>query len=147
MKNKEQKEEEVILLNIERHVGILVLIALLSALDFYYVYTLYLKISPWIFVAAIPGMVLGFQLLWLGLHPFAIVLEDRFEINQSFIHRKQRYFIDIKQVSPAKGNYFYITYHDDEVEKIGVFGIRPAHYQKMTEMLNQMSQEKTRSLV
>ena len=91
MKNKEQ-EEEVVLVNIERHVGILILMAALSVLDFYYAYTLYLKVSPWIFIAAIPGLILTFQLLSLGLHPFALVFEDRFLCSIFFWHSDKSIF-------------------------------------------------------
>jgi hypothetical protein len=92
---------------------------------------------PFGFIAGIPGLILAFQLLWLSLHPFAVIFEDRFEITQSFIHKKQRYFTDIKEVTVRKGGHFFITFNDDEIEKINLFGMRGSHYQKMTKLLTE----------
>jgi hypothetical protein len=132
---KNEQKEEVALLNIERSIPLLLTVAALMVLDLYISYTMLVAQHPFGFIAGIPGIILAFQLLWLSLHPFAIIFEDRFEITQSFIHKKQRYFTDIKKVTPRQRGHFYITFNDDEIEKINLFGIRGSHYEKMTRLL------------
>lgn len=77
----------------------------------------------------IPGVILFFQVLWLIVNPFALVFDDKIEIKQSFFHSKLRYFVDIKRVSESKAGRLYITYNDDEMEALNLFGIKPSHMQ------------------
>jgi len=134
---KNDQTEELPLLNIERSVPLLLTIAVLTVGDLYLSYSMLMKQHPFGFIAGIPGIILAFQLLWLSLHPFAVIFEDRFEITQSFIHKKQRYFTDIKKITPREGGHFFITFNDDEIEKINLFGMRGSHYQKMTQLLSE----------
>jgi hypothetical protein len=134
---KNDQKEELPVLNIERSIPLLLTIAALTVLDLYISYTMLMAKHPFGFIAGIPGLILAFQLLWLSLHPFAVIFEDRFEITQSFIHKKQRYFTDIKEVTVRKGGHFFITFNDDEIEKINLFGMRGSHYQKMTKLLTE----------
>jgi hypothetical protein len=40
-------------------------------------------------------------------------------------------------VTVRKGGHFFITFNDDEIEKINLFGMRGSHYQKMTKLLTE----------
>ncbi len=125
MRNKEK--EEIPLVNIERNPMILVGAIALSALSAYAAYTQLKAFSPWGFVLAAPALMLFFQALWFMLNPFAIVFEDKLEIKQTFFHHKDCYFIDIKQISLSKEGKVFITYRDDEIERLNLFGIKASH--------------------
>ena len=93
--------------------------------------------NPVGFLIMIPGFFMAFQSLWIVLHPFTLIFADRFEIKQSLFRNKIRYFIDIKQVKQGQNGKLYITFNDDEIEKINLFGMRSSHYQKMTKLLTE----------
>jgi hypothetical protein len=134
---KNEEKEEISILNVERSIPLLLVLTAFAVVDLYYAWGMLKSVNPWGFFVAIPGLIISFQLLFLFLHPFAVVYDDRFEITQSFVHKKQRYFTDIKKVSPKNTFYFYITYHDDEIEKIHLFGVRPSHLPKLNELLQE----------
>jgi len=77
----------------------------------------------------IPAAILSFQSLWFLLHPFAIIFEDKIEIKQTLFQYKEHYFIDIKKITENKKGRLFITYKDDEVEPIRLFGIKTGHIQ------------------
>lgn len=79
------------------------------------------------FLVMIPASIFSFQALWWLLHPFALVFEDKLEIKQSLLHHKLRYFVDVKRISESKSGKLYITYNDDEMEALNLFGIKPSH--------------------
>jgi hypothetical protein len=120
--NKEK--EEITLLNIDRNNLLIAGFFAATALTFFLAFNLLKVFNPWGFIVAIPGAILFFQSIWLFLNPFALVFEDRFEIKQSFIHHKTRYFVDIKKVGQKNKSSLYITFNDDDVEKINLSGIR-----------------------
>lgn len=122
MKNIEQ--EETTLANIERDPRLLILIISISAVIVTWGVLLLKDVNPLGFVVLIPGSIFSFQSLWLLLHPFARVYEDKIEIRQSFLHSRIRYYVDLKKVSQEKGGKIFITYNDDEIEKVNLFGIR-----------------------
>lgn len=125
MKNIEK--EEVPLLNIERSPLVILIFALVCAAIVYSGYHLLAEVNPWGFIVMIPGAILSFQVLWLLVNPFAIVFDDKIEIKQSLFHHKLRYFVDIKRISESKKGRIYITYNDDEMEALNLFGIRNSH--------------------
>jgi hypothetical protein len=92
-------------------------------------------------MVAIPGAILSFQSLWLLLNPFAMIYEDRFEIRQSFVHRKERYFVDIKRVTQKRNGKLYITFNDDEIERINLMGIKPSHVSILKEKVQNLVTE------
>jgi hypothetical protein len=144
---KREEKEETALLNVERNVIFLLFLVIISALIIYGAFKLLQVYNPWGFIVAIPGAILSFQSLWLLLHPFALIYTDRFEIRQSFLHRKERYIVDIKKITQKKSGKIYITYNDDEVEKINLAGIKPSHVSLMKEQVEKLVTEslKTRS--
>jgi len=124
---KNIEKEETPLQYIERNpifllisVGISVLIILIG-------YTMLKNMNPWGFIVLVPGAILSFQSVWWLLHPFALVFEDKIEIKQSLLHHKYRYFVDLKRVSESKKGKIYITYNDDEMEALNLFGIKASH--------------------
>jgi len=124
---RNQKKEQVPLLNIERNPAFLVAWILLSALNVYLGYLLLKNVNPWGFLVMIPAAILSFQAVWFLLNPFAIIFDDKIEIKQSLFHHQDHYFIDIKKVTRQKDGRLFITYKDDEVERLKLFGIKPAH--------------------
>ncbi|MDI1354651.1 MAG: hypothetical protein PSX36_07020 [bacterium] len=121
---RKAEKDEIALINIDRHPLMVFMVALLAASVIYVGAFLLTNFNPWGFIIMVPGAFLAFYLLWLFLNPFALIFENKFEIKHSFLNHKARYFVDIKNVSRAKGNKLYITYNDDEVERVNLFGIR-----------------------
>ena len=72
----------------------------------------------------IPAGAMAFQTLWFILNPFAILFEDRLEVKHSLFKNKQVYFVDLKKLSEGKKGRYYITYMDDELEPLNLFGIK-----------------------
>ncbi len=124
---KNRGEELHPLANIERNPLILGTLMLGCVIILFFAWQLLKVVNPYGFLVAVPGLFLAFQVLWLILHPFALIYEDKIEIQQSFIHKKQCYYVDLKKVSQSKTGKFYITYHDDEVERLNLFGIKNSH--------------------
>lgn len=129
MRNKE--EEAIPLVNIERNPLVIIISLVLSAAAVYGAYALLRVMNPWGFLMLAPAAMLSFQTLWLILNPFAIISEKKLEIRQSFFHHKNCYFIDIKRISRNKEGRLFITYLDDEIERMQLFGIKAAHVELM----------------
>ncbi|HOZ87816.1 MAG TPA: hypothetical protein PL029_08665 [Bacteroidia bacterium] len=127
MRNKEK--EQIPLFNIERNPAFLLVSVLISALISLLGYVLLKNVNPWGFLVMIPAAILSFQSVWFLLNPFAVIFEDKIEIKQSLFHHKDHYFIDIKKITKNKNGRLYITYKDDEVELIRLFGIKTSHRQ------------------
>jgi hypothetical protein len=126
---RNEEEYGIPLVNIERNPFILISFFGLSALISFGGYQLLKNVNPWGFMVMIPAAFLCFQSLWLLLNPFAIIFKDKIAIKQSFFHQKQRYFIDIKQITESKGGKIYLVYNDGELEPINLFGIKHSHTQ------------------
>lgn len=124
---KSEKKAEAPLLNIERNPLFLFVAALVTGIIVYYAYTLLKAVNPWGFMVMVPAAVLAFQTLWWLLNPFAEIYSDRVEIKQSLFHDKVRYFVDLKKIDGLKKQLLYITYNDDETEKLNLFGIKQSH--------------------
>ncbi len=132
---KSETKEEVPLTTIERNPLFLVSVVGLTALLGYSTYALFQAMNPWGFILMIPTAVFAFQTLWWLLNPFAHIYLDKIEIKQSLFHNKLRYFVDLKKVNGSKKHQLFITYNDDEVEALNIFGIKPSHVEILkTEM-------------
>jgi hypothetical protein len=125
VRNKEK--QEIALVNIERNPAIMIISVVITAATAFETYRLFKAMDPWGFVILTPAAVIAFQTLWLILNPFALVFKDKIEIKQSFFHSKDRYFTDIKHIVKNKKGKIYITYHDDEIERVNLFGIKNSH--------------------
>lgn len=124
MKNKEEEEPKEYF---ERNMLlVLIITAIALSIDYISFYVLK-KSNPWGVLIAVPGIVLTLQSLWLLVHPFAIVYEDRFEIKQSLLSNKQFYYLDAKSVNNKKPSSITLVYNDDEEESLSIIGIRNSH--------------------
>ena len=127
MRNEEKIE--IPLINIERSTLLIITSFLFSSVILLIGYIVLIDFNPFGFLIMIPGFFMAFQSLWIVLHPFTLIFADRFEIKQSLFRNKIRYFIDIKQVKQGPNGKLYITFNDDEIEKLNLFGIRKNHKQ------------------
>jgi hypothetical protein len=121
------EKEEKVLQNIERDPKFLIISILISSIIVFLGYNMLKNMNPWGFIVLVPGSIFSFQSLWWLLHPFAQVFEDKIEIKQSLLHHKYRYFVDLKRVSESKKGKIYLTYNDDDMESLNLFGIKPSH--------------------
>ena len=124
---RNEAEIEIPLVNIDRNPLFLLISVIISTVILYFGCSLLQNVNGWGFIVLIPGTIISFQTLWLLLNPFALVYSDKIEIKQSFFHHKFRYFVDIKKIIETKNGKIYITYNDDEVEAINLFGIKASH--------------------
>jgi hypothetical protein len=122
VRNKEK--EEIALVNIDRNpLVLLTSIALSTVLD-YLSYTFILDLNPWGFVLMIPATFLSFQTIWLLLTPYAMVFDNKLEIKRTLFSNKMLFFTDVKKVGNIKKGSLFISYNDDEIDKINLFGIK-----------------------
>jgi hypothetical protein len=126
---KNKTEEEVPLQYIERNPLFLLGSAALSATFIFLTYYTVLSreadvINPKGFFLFIPSLVISFQTLWLLLNPFAIFYHDRLEIKYSLFRNRVLHFVDLKHVGQVKGDFLKIIYNDDEMQRVGLLGIR-----------------------
>ncbi len=122
MRNKEK--DEIALVNIDRNpLVLLTSIALSTVLD-YLSYTFILDLNPWGFVLMIPATFLSFQTIWLLLTPYAMVFDNKLEIKRTLFSNKMLFFTDVKKVGNIKKGSLFISYNDDEIDKINLFGIK-----------------------
>jgi hypothetical protein len=126
---KNKQEEEVPLLYIERNPLLLLGSVALTAAFIYLTYYMVVgreahAVNPKGFFLFVPALVVSFQTLWLLLNPFATFYHDKVEIKYSLFRNRTWHFVDIKHVGEIKRDSFKIVYNDDEVERIGLFGIR-----------------------
>ena len=124
MRNKEK--DEIALVNIDRNPFILIGSITLSVILVYFCYTFILDLNPWGFVLMIPATFLSFQTIWLILTPFAMLFEDKLEIKRSLFSNKMLFFVDVKKVEGIKNNCLFISYNDNDVDKIKLFGVKPS---------------------
>jgi hypothetical protein len=137
---KNKTEEEVPLQYIERNpLFLLGSVALSAAFIFLTYYTVVGReadaVNPKGFFLFIPSLVVSFQTLWLLLNPYAIFYHDRIEIKYSLFRNKTLYFVDIKHVGQVKRDFLKIIYNDDEMERIGLLGIRNSQKKMLNDEL------------
>ncbi|MDP3556002.1 MAG: hypothetical protein Q8T03_01435 [Bacteroidota bacterium] len=122
MRNKEK--DEVALVNYDRNPLILLASIGISAILSYISVTFILDLNPWGFIIMIPAAFLSFQTIWLLLTPYAMVFEDKLELKRSLFSNKMLFFVDVKNVGSIKKSNLFISYNDNEVAKIKLFGIK-----------------------
>lgn len=140
---RNQKEVEVSTLNVERNVLLVALHIILTAtlgllFKINVVKADVTEVNPVSFFLAVPLLFFGFQALWIILTPFAMFYKDRIEFKNNVFTNKVFYLVDIKEVAFAKNGSLKITYHDGDIELVGMMGIRASH--KPT-LLNQLQKE------
>lgn len=134
------EKEEKVLLHIERDPLFLLTSVLISGGIVFAGYQLLKAVNPWGFIVLIPGGIFSFQTVWWLLNPFGLVFADKIEIKQSLLHHRYRYFVDLKKVSVSKKGKLIVTYTDDNMEAMNLFGIKAAHLMLLkTEMEKSIS--------
>ena len=88
---------------------------------------LLMDVNPWGTAAILPGLLLTLQGLWLLVHPYAILYEDRLEIKQNFIYNKEFYYLDAKSIDEKKSGTLMMIYNDGEPEPLPMFGMKASH--------------------
>jgi hypothetical protein len=133
-----KREEDIPLQYFERNLIVILIFLTITGFFVFMAYRYYPQVqqNPFAILWAIPGVVFGFQALWLTLNPYAIIYKDKFEIKRTLLSNKFWYFIDIKNVSEIKGGGFEIEYNDGEVEKVSTFGIRASHQKEFRNAVN-----------
>lgn len=53
-----------------------------------------------------------------------MLFDDKLEIKRSLFSNKMLFFVDVKKVGNIKKGSLFISYNDDEIDKINLFGIR-----------------------
>ena len=122
MRNKEK--DDIALVNIDRNPLILLLSIGISTVLDYIAYTFILDLNPWGFIIMVPAVFLSFQTIWLLLTPYAMVFDDKLEIKRTLFSNKMLFFVDIKTIGAFKKGSLFVSYNDDEVDKINLFGIK-----------------------
>lgn len=133
-----KRKEEIPLQYFERNATVIIIFLTITAFFGYMVYLNFpqIKQNPFAVLWGIPGIIFGFQTLWLTLNPYAVIYEDKFEIKRTLLSNKFWYFIDIKSVGEAGNKGFEITYNDDEIETVSTFGIRSSHRKEFRDAVN-----------
>ncbi|MFN8230789.1 MAG: hypothetical protein U0V03_07710 [Bacteroidia bacterium] len=129
---KKQKELEVVITNIERHLLFIMGNVILTGALFWLVKINVLKadvteVNPFSFFLFVPLLFFGFQTLWIFLTPFALLYKDRIEFKNHLLSNKVFYLVDLKDVSIAKNGSLKITYHDGDIETVSLLGIKTSH--------------------
>ena len=125
MKNKEDEPKEYY----ERNVLLVIVVAGAGFyLDWLSMYLL-LDVNPWGTATAIPGLILSLQGIWLIVHPYAIVYNNRFEIKQSLLFNKEYYYLDAKGIDGKPKNSVVLVYNDNDTESLPLLGMRQSHKQ------------------
>jgi hypothetical protein len=133
---RNEEKIEIPLISIERNPVLLLGSLAISLILVFIGYSLLKDVNPWGFMVMIPAAFLSFQTIWFLMNPFALIFNNRFEIKQSLFRNKIRYYSDIKKFTQSKSGKFYITFFDDDVELLNVFGIKKAHSAMLHSELN-----------
>ena len=135
MKNEDEEPKEYF----ERNIVFVSFIAAIGLGIDYLSYYVLRGANPWGTLIAIPGLAISLQALWLAIHPYAIVYEDRFMIKQSLFYNKQFYFLDAKGIENNKSINLSMIYNDDDKVKLPLLGLRGANkelfYKKLQEKI------------
>jgi hypothetical protein len=134
---KKQPPEETPIRHIGRNPWFLAGCLLLSAVLCWLAARLLIGSEPLGFLLMVPAVFLSFQTLWLILNPFATFFANRLEIRQSLFHFRQTFYRDIKQVGENGRGQLYIVYNDDEIEMIGLFGVKGSERAPLAELFRE----------
>lgn len=137
MKNEDNEPKEYFERNI-LFVGTIAAIGL--GLD-YLAYYVLRQANPWGALIAVPGIAISLQSLWLSIHPYAIVFEDRFIIKRSLFYNKQFVYLDAKAIEKTNASYFTMIYNDNDKVRLSIVGLRRKHkelfYKKLQEKIGE----------
>lgn len=140
MKNKKEEKKEYF----ERNILLVIFVATLGFVLDWLSADLLLDVNPWGTATAIPGLVLTLQGLWLIVHPYVIIYDDRFEIKQSLLYNKEFYYLDIKALGDKKSNAIQLIYNDGDIASISLIGMRASQKVAFKKKLNEKINESIR---
>lgn len=131
MKNKDEEPKEYF----ERNILLVIIVtAAAVGLDWLAIHML-IDVNPWGSAVGIPGLTLTLQALWLIVHPYAVVYEDRFEIKQTLLYNKEFYYLDAKAIDGTSKISLKLVYNDGDTDRLPLLGMRPSHKQKFRDKL------------
>jgi hypothetical protein len=131
VKNKDEEPKEYF----ERNILLVIIVtAVAVGLDWLAIQML-IDVNPWGSAVGIPSLTLTLQALWLIVHPYAVVYDDRFEIKQTLLYNKEFYYLDAKAIDGKSAIYLNLVYNDGDVDRLPLLGMRPSHKQKFKEKL------------
>lgn len=131
MKNKDEEPKEYF----ERNILLVIIVtAVAVGLDWLAIQML-IDVNPWGSAVGIPSLTLTLQALWLIVHPYAVVYDDRFEIKQTLLYNKEFYYLDAKAIDGKSTIYLNLVYNDGDIDRLPLLGMRPSHKQKFKEKL------------
>lgn len=131
MKNKDEEPREYF----ERNILLVIIVtAIAVGLDWLAIQML-IDVNPWGSAVGIPSLTLTLQALWLIVHPYAVVYDDRFEIKQTLLYNKEFYYLDAKAIDGKSAIYLNLVYNDGDIDRLPLLGMRPSHKQKFKEKL------------
>jgi hypothetical protein len=131
VKNKDEEPREYF----ERNILLVIIVtAIAVGLDWLAIQML-IDVNPWGSAVGIPSLTLTLQALWLIVHPYAVVYDDRFEIKQTLLYNKEFYYLDAKAIDGKSAIYLNLVYNDGDIDRLPLLGMRPSHKQKFKEKL------------
>lgn len=137
MKNKDEEPKEYF----ERNILLVIIVtAAALGLDWLAIHML-IDVNPWGSAVGIPGLTLTLQALWLIVHPYAVVYEDRFEIKQTLLYNKEFYYLDAKAIDGKSNISLKLVYNDGDTDRLPLLGMRPSHKQKFRNKLSEKINE------
>jgi hypothetical protein len=137
VKNKDEEPKEYF----ERNILLVIIVtAVAVGLDWLAIQML-IDVNPWGSAVGIPSLTLTLQALWLIVHPYAVVYDDRFEIKQTLLYNKEFYYLDAKAIDGKSAIYLNLVYNDGDVDRLPLLGMRPSHKQKFREKLSEKISE------
>lgn len=131
MKNKDEEPKEYF----ERNILLVIIVtAAAVGLDWLAIQML-IDVNPWGSAVGIPGLTLTLQALWLIVHPYAVIYEDRFEIKQTLLYNKEFYYLDAKAIDGKSNISLKLVYNDGDTDRLPLLGMRPSYKQKFRDKL------------
>ena len=132
MKNDENEPKEYF----ERNVLLVVLLIGTGLFLDWLSVNLLLRSNPVGTLTAVPGLLFTLQGLWLLVHPYALIYNDRVEIKQYFVYNKEFYYLDAKGLD-SKGNKLQLIYNDGEKVSLPLSGMRASYKEKFRKALSE----------
>jgi len=141
VKNKDEEPKEYF----ERSVLLVISVAALAVFLDWLAVKMLMDINPWGSLVGVPGLTLSLQALWLIVHPYAVVYENRFEIKQSLLYNKEFYYLDTKAIDKKSNIFLGLIYNDGDIDKIPLLGMRASHKQKFKDKLAEKISESVKN--
>jgi len=137
VKNKDEEPKEYF----ERSILLVISVTAFAILIDWLAIKMLIDVNPWGSAVGIPGLTLTLQALWLIVHPYAVVYNDRFEIKQSLLYNKEFYYLDSKAIEDTSNLSVRLIYNDSDSDKIPLLGMRASHKERFKTTLTEKISE------